>query len=195
MGKMSRDKGKRGGGGNKMGQEEVWMDIPGYEGLYQASSDGDIRSIPRRTTSGGVLRQYISPHNGYCYVTVSKRNKRITKRVHKLVGLAFWGENSFNGERNQINHIDGNKQNNQLGNLELCTQSENMKHAYLIGLEKQATKSVVRLEDGKIYSSLTAAATDVNGQISKITLVCQGKRKRHRGYHYRYLEDASIGQI
>ena len=172
--------------------EEVWKDIDDYEGLYQVSNLGRVRSLPRTTTNGKILKTYISKHNGYVYASLSKKNYRTTARVHKLIYNTFNKEKikkGYNPLKN-INHIDGDKTNNRLDNLEAVTQSENQKHAYRLGLQKTINnKKVIRLEDGKIYNSITEAAKDVNGQISKVCFCCKGLRKHHRKYSYRYYEE------
>lgn len=173
---------------------EHWKSIPEYEGLYEASDLGRIRSLPRATTSGKILKPYVNKHNGYCYVTLSKNNVRKQKRVHKLVMISFC---EIDESRPQINHVDGDKTNNKLDNLKWCTQSENMKHAYENGLELPPTKNVIDLDSGKIYDSVTDAArsTGKNNGTGKITMVCQGKRSHYRGRRFAYLKDYENGTI
>lgn len=173
------------------GASEIWKPVWKYEGLYEVSSLGRVRSLKRFTTSGKVLKIYTSKHNGYCYVSLSKDNKRTTKRVHKLVIEAF----NFKGivgydKNNTVNHINGDKTDNRIDNLEWVSQSVNQKHAFRKGLQKVTwNKPVIRLEDGKIYDSITEAAEDVNGQRSKIALCCNEKRRKHKGYGWAYLND------
>lgn len=116
-------------------QFEQWRDIPGYEGLYAISSFGTIKSFPRialrkNGTSmpilGCILSQPIDS-SGYCSVCLHKQGKRKTLRVHVLVALTFLGERPDNTE---INHINGNKNDNNLANLEYCDHSRNVQHAY-----------------------------------------------------------------
>lgn len=173
--------------------DEKWKDIPEFEGLYQASNYGNIKSLKRATTSGRVLKQYVSPHNGYAYVTLSKNNIQKQRRVHKLVMLAFHGiyDSSL-----QINHKDGNKVNNHIDNLELCTGSENMRHAYDTGLEKPTGRQVIDLDTGIIYDTMTHAALSLGAKRGcKITLVCRGQRSHYRNHHFAYYEDYINGSI
>lgn len=175
--------------------EKVWKQIPGYEGLYEVSSDGEVRSNKRATTSGKILKQYVSKRNGYCYVCLSKDNKATTKRVHGLVASAFFGERV---EGSQINHKDGNKRNNRVENLEYCTQSENMRHAYKMGLEKTVGIAVVNLDTGKTYRTATDAARDVSkgkAQGEMVARVCRGERSHYRGEHFAFLKDYQNGTI
>lgn len=173
---------------------ETWKPIPEYEGFYEASDLGRIRSLPRTTTKGGILKQSINTRNGYCYVSLSKDGKQRQCRVHRLIAATFF---EVDPDRPQINHINGDKTNNSIENLEWCTQSENMLHAYESGLEKKRTKKVVDLDSGEIYDSVTDAARST-GKITgtgKITLVCQGKRSHYRGRHFAYLDDYENGMI
>ena len=168
---------------------EKWKDIPGYEGLYQASDKGNIRSLPRNTTKGRILKQYVSPHNGYCYVSVCKENRSTTKRVHVLVAEAFFGMRTG---KQQVNHIDGDKTNNATANLEYCTQQENMKHAYATGLETPKGIAVVDLDTGTVYKTASEAARAVsNGKAhgEMVTRVCRGKRSHYRNRRFAFYED------
>lgn len=118
---------------------ETWKDIPGYEGLYQASSFGRIKSF-RRYPQGKIKSSYIGWGSYQCVqLHVEKVYKTFT--VHKLVALAFLPEIK---DKPHINHIDGNKQNNSPSNLEWCTRSENMQHALKMGWKPRVhlTKSL-----------------------------------------------------
>lgn len=117
-------------------QHEIWKPVVGYEGLYEVSNTGKVRSLERINTVGrrGIgreLRQYLLPQ-GYLDVSLSSRGKISHKRVHRLVADAFC-ENP--DSKDEVNHKDGNKQNNTASNLEWCTKSENMIHAYQKGLQ------------------------------------------------------------
>lgn len=119
-----------------MVQTEIWKPVVGYEGLYEVSNTGKVRSLERITTVGrrGIgkeLKQYLLPC-GYLDVSLSNSGKIKHKRVHRLVADAFCENPDGKGE---VNHKDGNKQNNSACNLEWCTNSENMIHAYQQGLQ------------------------------------------------------------
>lgn len=126
--------------------KEIWKDIPGYEGLYQASSEGRIKSLDRRVINKrgnaqffkGKLRKLILSHNGYYRVLLNKDRLAKYQPVHRLVALAFV-PNFFN--KKQINHKDGNKINNQFSNLEWMTIKENTIHAYRTGLANNKGES------------------------------------------------------
>lgn len=118
---------------------ERWKDIPGWEGKYQVSSIGNVRTLDYTITNkNGIKRGYkartlrvkIGPY-GYHYVTLYKNDKPYRRRVHRLVALAFI-QNPYGYP--QINHIDGDKTNNRIENLEWCTPFMNVHHAYSTGL-------------------------------------------------------------
>ncbi len=120
---------------------ETWMDIQGYKGLYTVSSLGRIRSLGRTITRKNgspmtfpvkILRQRPTPQ-GYQIVHLYKSGTRRAHSVHRLVAILFvsnWDQ------KEQVNHIDGDKLNNRAENLEWVTSSENQKHAFDSGLLK-----------------------------------------------------------
>lgn len=178
--------------------EEKWLPVKGYEGLYEVSDMGRVRSLKRATTSGKVLKPYVSPVNGYCYVTLSKDNKRVPKRVHKLIMMAFNPIDCKRGydKDHTIDHIDGDKTNNALVNLEWCTQSENQKRAYALGINGKTQKAVINLDTLQVFESMTEAVRSVGGtKVSAITRVCRGQRSQYRNNRFAYLEDYENGTI
>lgn len=118
---------------------EIWKDVPGYEGLYQVSNLGEVRSLPRYEKDKnnklykrkGVILKQSKTTTGYWKVELCKNGTRKSLKVHRLVALAFI-VNTFN--KPFINHKDGNPLNNIVDNLEWCTQSENIQHAHDTGL-------------------------------------------------------------
>lgn len=143
--------------------EEVWRDIQGYEGLYQVSNLGRVRSLDRwvdRTNQPGYFLQgkILKPRtgkNGYKYVVLCSRCEHRTFTIHRLVALAFVSNpNGFN----VVNHIDGNKTNNAVDNIEWCSYSENTLHAIKEGLfkpEKSANTMRSQLRQNKNNTSGT----------------------------------------
>ena len=111
--------------------KEIWKDIKGYEGKYQISNKGNIRSLNYRRTGKTKILQPGKDKDGYLLIGLRKDGKKKTYKIHRLVAEAFL-ENP--NKKPQINHIDGNKQNNYISNLEWCTNKENMAHAYTNGL-------------------------------------------------------------
>lgn len=119
---------------------KIWKEIPGYNGLYLASNLGEIKSIDRivkcghnslRIHKGRILKQFVDRF-GYKYVVITINREEHKIRVHRLVAKTFINNPD---KKEQVNHKDGNKKNNTINNLEWCTASENMKHAYAIGLK------------------------------------------------------------
>lgn len=112
-----------------------WKPIKGYEGLYEVSNDGRVRRLKfiNGRHNFEKIKECKQTLNtwGYMTVNLSKNGKGNTKRVHKLVANAFLGESDL-----QIDHIDGNKQNNRLDNLEYVTPKENTNRAWKKGIAK-----------------------------------------------------------
>lgn len=113
--------------------EEIWKDILGFEGLYQVSNMGNIRSVERtvmfgnqqRTVKQLLLRPF-KKNNGYLVVKLYKDRVQYTVYVHRIVAMVYC-EGYF--EDMDVNHKDGIKDNNVYSNLEWCTRSENIKHS------------------------------------------------------------------
>ena len=116
---------------------EIWKDIKGYEGQYQVSNLGYIKSSYMWTGDKYIKREKILRNvlykNGYLYVSLSKDGKVKRFKVNRLVAEAFI-ENPYNLPI--TNHKDGDKTNNCVSNLEWCTYGENLSHAYKTGLRK-----------------------------------------------------------
>lgn len=135
--------------------KEVWKDIKGYENLYEISNFGNVRNKNKQ-----IKKQY--DNKGYLCVELFKKNKRKHFRIHRLVMMAF---NDNSDHKLDINHIDGNKYNNKIDNLEWCTRKENLKHAVRTGLNKQSIK-IVAEKNNKIIKCYSIA--DSYNQIKKI---------------------------
>lgn len=118
---------------------EIWKDIQGFEGVYQVSNKGNVRSLERvvmrRNQKPMRIKERIlkTCSNSHGYETAVFQNGPRTKPIamHRLVAIAFL---PLVDGKEYVNHIDGNKQNNHISNLEWVTRSENMKHAFAIGL-------------------------------------------------------------
>ena len=194
--------------------QEIWKEIPNTDGLYFASSKGQIKSSDRTryyvarhkagyyVRKGKILKQVINSH-GYPCVTLKYLDgiqKVIT--VHRLVAITFLKQPSI--ESNQVNHIDGNKTNNCINNLEWCTARENILHAYATGLNKGSkpmlgktsgksprAKSIYKCDlQGnilKMYVCITDAAKELNIAPSHISSCARGYRKTCAGYTWKYV--------
>lgn len=173
---------------------ENWRDIEGYEGYYQVSNSGRIKS------SRKVYKEQLLKHfdNGQGYSVVMFRVNKEYKhfRVHRLVASAFI-PNPEN--KPYINHIDGNKSNNKVDNLEWCTRSENELHAYRTGLkqgywtgkkESHTTKKVNQysLADELIgeYKSVVGASNWTGINKNCIARVARGERNNAGGFKWKY---------
>ena len=115
--------------------EEIWKDIEGYEGLYEVSNLGRVRSLWNGKIK--ILKPWISG-TGYLQITLYKDNRRENIFVHKLVCEGFIPKDS---DRNTVNHKNGVKTDNNINNLEWASYSENTKHAYKNGLNKNKGES------------------------------------------------------
>lgn len=123
--------------------QEIWKDIEGYEGLYQVSNLGNVKSldrfVPHKTFGkkfcGGTMMGTHMNNAGYVTVNLCKNNRQKSHDVHRLVAKAFVKGYAVGLE---VNHIDENKQNNQVCNLEWVTKSENNRHGTKI--ERQAVQ-------------------------------------------------------
>jgi hypothetical protein len=115
---------------------EIWKDIEGYEGYYQVSNFGRVKSL--NVFGKEKHRKLQTDKNGYLVIGLRKLGKEKNCKVHRLVALTFI-PNSNN--KKTINHIDGVKTNNQVSNLEWATYSENMTHAFITGLKPNQSGS------------------------------------------------------
>lgn len=184
MGKInSKDKGKRG--------DEVWKPIPGYEGLYEASDMGRIRSLPRNRAKGKILKPYFNKHNGYMYCGLHKDGKSKTKRLHVLIARAFLGMPNNGFDPNcVVDHIDGDKTNNCVDNLELVTQRENDARARKRIKQRYFSHKCIDLDTKEVFNSFTDAAKSVgNGQGEMVRRVCDGERSHYKNHRFARYDD------
>jgi len=155
---------------NELYQEVVWKDIKGYEGHYQVSSDGRVRSLDRVViTKRGFPKPYKSRelvqsiNNGYLQLNLHLSGKSSPKLVHHLVAFTFIGERPKGME---INHINGIKTDNRVSNLEYVTPKENTRHAINMGLvirPKGEQSSAHKLKDADV---LTVKKRLANGELA-----------------------------
>jgi len=169
---------------------EIWADIPEYEELYQVSSYGNIRSLPRKRTNGGVLKQRIlkqSPDKAdYLRVNLYKENKPSTKQVSRLVLLSFVGPCPIGFE---VAHNNGNNQDNRLCNLEYKTRLDNIYDKHIHGTmqhgEQIASSKLIESDIHEILRlhilghSLTSIAKSYNVSVVTIHDIVQGKTWSH----------------
>lgn len=146
---------------------EIWKDIYGYEGLYQISNLGRVKSLSRLVKNGKNHYKFATEkirkvainkkRNGYCEISLYKNNKEKRFKIHRLVAQAFI-QNIFN--KPEVNHIDGNKQNNKAENLEWVTSKENKKHAWENNLmsARHKCKRIKNLETNIEYESIISCS-------------------------------------
>jgi hypothetical protein len=114
--------------------DEHWLSIAGWDGLYEVSNHGHIKSLERKITAGSrtyvIHERILSPRrdkDGYMMVDLQNAGKVITHKVHRIVAMTFL-QNPCN--KPQVNHKDGNRANNTVQNLEWVTDSENKIHSH-----------------------------------------------------------------
>lgn len=176
---------------------EIWKDIPGYEGAYMASTDGRIKSLPRNTTKGGILTPHVSKHNGYCSVVLSKNGVRKTHRLHVLIYKTFIGPvpGKYDTQRT-IDHIDCDKTNNAVTNLEMCTLAENHRRAFRNGLHPPVGIKVIDLDTLEVFQTEDMAAKSVGGNRGgMVRRVCIGARSHYREHRFAFYDDYVSGTI
>lgn len=147
------------------GQEEEWRALPDFENLYEVSTFGRIRSIRNRTCSkhGKVRKPNLM--KGYPAVNLSNGSIRRKRTIHVMVAEVFLGSRP-NGK--VVNHKDGNKLHNHLGNLEYITNLENMQHASLTGLLPKGDQSPARRHPEKMQGELNGFSKLTNLQAQQI---------------------------
>lgn len=170
--------------------EEIWKDIEGYEGVYQVSNLGRVKRFETGRILKGVKNEY-----GYLLANLSKNNIRSTKRIHRLVAEAFI-PNPQN--KPEVNHIDENKLNNDITNLEWVTSKENLNHGTR---NERAGKAISKSQSIPIIATnlTTGESTEFYSgkecarqlwlDPSNITKVLKGRRKQTGGYTFKYKED------
>lgn len=172
---------------------ERWKDVAGYEGLYQVSCLGRVRSLDTIDSLGrkhvGVILKDADNGNGYRVVCLHKQGTRRTRTVHSMVAIAFVNNpNAFT----EVNHLDGDKRNNRSDNLEFCNRRSNMIHAVKTGLHtKFGQKQVMCVETGVVFDSTKAAEiwAGIKSGNGRISSCCKHRRgaKTCGGYHWRYV--------
>lgn len=173
---------------------EEWRPIPGYEGYYEVSNMGRVKSLNRYTQSRwgtpifhkSQMMKCRVASNGYRHVKLTKEGRCKEPLVHRLVAEAFL-TNPLNLP--QVNHKDGNKSNDVVSNLEWCSQSENQLHSRRVlkrvcGLPR---KPVECIDTGEVFETAHHAARAYGLRPAGVYYVCEGRNTHAGGMHFKYV--------
>lgn len=154
---------------------EVWKDIQDFPG-YQVSNKGNIRSFidykRNVVDTPHDISKLVNRKTGYTFAHLYSRDSYKNKYVHRLVAEAFCDRCC---NKNEVNHVDGDKFNNSCENLEWCNRSENIKHAYQTGLKTSNSTAKARsipirvVETGEIFESIKECSKTVGSNRTKIS--------------------------
>lgn len=175
---------------------ENWKAVNGFEGWYEVSDKGRIRSVERtithscgkvQTNPSKILKPQLQKiGKGYFTVQLYKNSKHYKRYLHRLIAEHFI-PNLDN--KPQVNHIDGNPRNNSIDNLEWVTVSENLQHAIDNNLQvkNKPVRRINRYGDIKEYESLQAAKEDGFRTTDHISKCCKGLKETYRGYRWEFI--------
>lgn len=168
--------------------KEKWAPIEGFEGIYDVSTFGRVRSYPRNGTQDKdvhILKHGVSK-SGYHRYYLFKNGIGKNRCAHRLVAQTFIPNPEH---KREVNHIDGNPSNNHVENLEWCTSSENHIHrVYTLGHNPLEKCRKVRCEEtGEIYGSARAAAQALGRDHKGIVRAARGQYSQAYGFHWSYI--------
>ena len=162
-----------------MDDEELWKEWP-QDPRIKVSNKGNVVSYKR----GAPYPLKVSHNNcGYQMVGVGHGS---TQSVHRMVADT-WIDNP--NQYKEVNHINGNKDDNRVENLEWTTRSQNIRHAFRTGLKKPTGTPIRIVETGEVFESQCECARRIGGDQGAIANCLAGKRSTHLGYHFEYAED------
>lgn len=190
--------------------KETWKDVDGYVGKYQVSNLGNVKSLKRyvknkngmRVVKEKMLKPYLN-NKGYWAVSLTENHKSKLKFVHRLIAEAFI---RYIDNKPFVNHKDGVKTNNNIKNLEWCTQKENVEHAIKSGKYDNVFRVArIKKPNHNIHLRKKIIQKDINGEIIKewegINVACKelkidsgnvikalkGKQKKCGGFIWEYM--------
>lgn len=176
---------------------EEWRDVIGFEGFYQVSNEGRVRSVDRYVANSrngkktflrkGIVKKQTKGSAGYLTVTFNRDGKMYTRLVHRLVAEAFCARP--NDSCIEVNHIDENKENNHASNLEWCTTLYNLNYGTRTkrAIKKRSYTVFQCSMDGarlRSFPSISEAARAVGGSPSNIMYACRGRFSSMYGYKW-----------
>jgi len=189
--------------------KEIWKKVNGYEDIYEVSNFGNVRSLNHKVNTGIKNQNYVimrgrnlhiyqDKPNDYKYVKLCKNNKITKKYIHRLVAIAFIP--NYN-DLPVVNHIDGDKENNNIDNLEWCTAQENTQHAFktnLIPIKKGAkhhyAKKIIQYDKNGNFIKEWGSIIDVEIELgicrTAISSVCRHKPHCYTagGFRWEYVK-------
>lgn len=178
--------------------KEVWKDIVGYEGYYQISNYGKVKSCERYVNKSNGGKKYVGERimklfhcpGGYPEVLLTKNSKAKPKLIHRLVAEAFI-DNPNNYP--EVNHKDEDKDNNCVENLEWCTSKYNANYGTRNEKMSMAFRKPIIQKDihGNVikrWDSIKQMHDESGMDMSSVISVCKGRKETHRGYKWEYAE-------
>ena len=181
---------------------EQWKPVKGFEGWYEISDLGNIRSIdrvidhkrdktwdkPKVQINKGKMLTPQKNNKGYSYIMLYRNSKHYKRYIHRLVAEAFLPE-PLKSYR-VVNHIDGNPQNNAVGNLEWCTQKQNMNHAFdngFVKTRKRVRSTDIKTGETREYYGISIAGRELGVSHTGIVHCLTGKSKICHGCTWEYI--------
>lgn len=174
-----------------MSEKEIWKNIVGYEGLYQVSSLGRVKSLERIDSNGHPVKERVLTsfpnRSGYCKVNLYRDRNMEVKSVHRLVAETFI-PNPDNLP--QVNHKDEDKGNNLVENLEWCTASYNTNYGTHNERAAKANEQAIYVitDSGHRYyfDSARKAAEIIGLKVCSVSDCLHGRQKTHRGFTFEW---------